>query len=136
MNPEDNSQFAILFDPDFKAWDISSKCWVDTYFESQAAHCDSGTYRLHPFTGILDKNDKKIYHGDILLLNQVAVKLSDAERNHVLVGFSKGSFMYGRGADPYHMNTYLWLFARHYMVVGNIYEDKELLDVGFIGIQE
>lgn len=129
MNDFSNdSQFLINFNPDFKAWDIKSKCWVETYFEAQAAHYDNGSYRLHPFTGLLDKEGKKIYHADILSIDKEYGRLMEAYRNYFLVGFCHGSFMYGRYLDPYHMNTYLWLYHKNLNVVGNIYEHRDLLD--------
>lgn len=125
----ENNQFLIDFEPDFKAWTIKEKCWFDTYFESQAAHYDAGTFRLHPFTGLLDKNGKKIYHGDILNLDTDYAKIIDSERLHLLVGFNNGSFMCGRDSNPYYLNTYLFVVSEHSEVVGNIYEHRDLLDI-------
>ena len=124
-----NSQFLVDYIPDFKAWDIQSKCWVDTYFESQAANYDNGNYRLHPFSGVLDKDNNKIYHSDILLLDKEYAEISDSERQIVLVGFFQGSFMYGRSSNAYYLNTYLGIFARHTKIIGNIYEHRDLLDI-------
>ena len=129
MMMNDNNQFLIDFIPDFKAWDILNKCWVDTYFESQAAHYDTGHYRLHPFTGLLDKNGTKIFHGDILNLDTNYAKIIESERLNILVGFTNGVFMCGRNSDPYYLNTYLFVVSEHSEVVGNIYEHRDLLDI-------
>lgn len=86
-------------------------------------------YILMQFTGLQDKNGKDIYEGDILLLEDNWAKITECDRKHVLIKFHEGAFMYGRGFDPYHMNTYLWMGAqsKHVEVIGNLYEHPELL---------
>lgn len=89
-------------------------------------------YIIMPFTNMYDRNGKGIYHSDILLVDEDQSKLFDSQRNHVLVGFHHGSFMYGRGESPLFMNTYLWMIVgmkNACEVVGNLYENIELLGI-------
>lgn len=75
------------------------------------------------FTGLLDKNGKEIYEGDIL---------SGHDDGNVVVQWSKGntgwicSFADGNciGLDE----MCIW-FGNHSTVIGNIYEHHELLEV-------
>ncbi len=84
---------------------------------------------LQQYTGLKDKNGKEIYEGDILKLEENFAKITDADRNIVIVGYDMGGFMYGRSHDPLHMNTYLWMGAelKSLEIIGNIYENPELL---------
>lgn len=125
------SLFKLDFKPDFKSWDCIDKKWINDDFHGQAALYHSGIYALHPYSGMNDKDGKKIYHGDILLLDDKQIEITGAERKYVLVGFHQGSFMYGRGLHALIMNTYLWVAAsmNAVKVVGNIYENIDLLGI-------
>jgi uncharacterized phage protein (TIGR01671 family) len=81
-------------------------------------HADfpSERYKLMQFTGLLDKNDKEVYEGDI-----VNVKYTDGSGydNPVEVSFENGSFWVGSG----YLND-----IKIIEVIGNIYETPELLN--------
>ena len=80
---------------------------------------------LMQYAGLTDKNGKEIYEGDILS--------TDLSRPYLVVEFRNGAFMFqchDTGEDYYDFmtstgdNSY---FTKHHEVIGNIYEDKELL---------
>ena len=93
--------------------------------------------KLMQYTGLKDKNGKKIFEGDIIRLDDDYRKLissanakteEDLVRKDCLVGFKEGSFMFCRSRyfiDEF--DSYLWLAEKHCEVIGNIYENKGLL---------
>lgn len=109
-------------------------------------HCDtcrsfefvdkSDDYIALQYSGLKDKNGNKIFEGDIIKLEQNWKKMigvcggdgSDVREN-CLVGLKHGSFMIGRKAhgEAALMDTYLWLVSEHGVVVGNIYENEDIL---------
>lgn len=100
-------------------------------------HCDANDKAIPlQFTGIIDRNGKEIFEGHIIELSENDRKLFDActsdgsrVRKHCLVGYKEGCAMFGRHAqgDPDEMNSYLWLVKDKCEVVGNFYENEELL---------
>jgi hypothetical protein len=73
---------------------------------------------LMEFTGLLDKNGKEIYEGDIVkTYNSVIEKIF----------YENGAFI--RSQDDYPLNKYLLITTNQQdiEVIGNIYENKDLL---------
>src|SRR5215467_12946403 len=69
------------------------------------------------FTGVLDKNGKEIYEGDILIDHDIS---PDRDNKRVIKNFLQSSFwiyedIFNTGKNPYE-------------VVGNLYENPELLN--------
>ena len=122
--------------PRFRAWDKVFKEMVQvnalvldeqlvkvTYKNGNVAKEDMKEYELMQSTGLKDKNGKEIFEGDIL----------DYKGRKVLVSWhgSYASFIY-RFVDELQERKPEWkpLYLAYYKfeVIGNIYENKELLD--------
>lgn len=80
---------------------------------------------LMQYTGIKDKNDVEIYEGDIVL-----IRIDKTNILHkTVVKFKHGAFI----ADIIGNNDYIYLFhfgfnKDDFEVIGNIYENKNLLE--------
>jgi uncharacterized phage protein (TIGR01671 family) len=77
----------------------------------------SERYEVMQFTGLKDKNGKEIYEGDVMQ-NEDGVGRSLVEWNHC--GFNRRWIPIGV-TSPLSLNTEQW------EVIGNIYENPELL---------
>ena len=86
---------------------------------------DFKQFELLQYTGVKDKNGKEIYEGDIVL-----IKLDETSTWHkTVVGFKKGAFI----ASLIDGEDYIYIFNRgfdnnDFEVIGNIYENKKLLE--------
>ena len=112
----------------FRAWDgermkvVTAIGWIDTevdYISTPKASAPADNFVLMQFTGLLDKNGKEIYEGDILRINNnliEEVKWVDEDNWHgdcVVTGFVNHKAIYHKGPE----------------IIGNIYEHPELLNV-------
>ena len=127
----------------FRVWDKEYKDWLaqDTFAISDKG--DVLTYRsggllgptwllennseifiIQQFTGLLDKNGKEIYEGDIITVNNFYIKSGKQVSDEII--FSKGSFITKkREKSIYYENDFMgkpWS-----VIIGNIFENKELL---------
>jgi len=112
----------------FRAWDTDNEIWLNYIkFSCSGEMLTAGDYKMIPiqnpervvilqFTGLLDKNGKEIYEGDIVLVCFNDGSLYDHPQH---VYFEKGSFCVGMG--------YL-SDSKIIEVIGNIYESKHLID--------
>ena len=86
------------------------------------------------YTNIDDIEDNRIYENDILELSEEGQKLFGSEgypcRKYQLVGFKDGCFMTGRCSLSVSTNldTYLWIIKDYVKVVGNKFDNPELLN--------
>ena len=69
------------------------------------------------FTGLLDKNGKEIYEGDIIQVD------SPCDKNNYEVKFFLGEFRFHKNGDNHYTADYM----QECIVVGDIYENPELV---------
>ena len=112
--------------PRFRAWNSETKEIevFKTYEEISelflALSADDGFYSIMQSTGLFDKNGKKIFEGDIVLvLDSTYTVFYDNER---------GSYRLKPHDDRWNVD-YMSNFSHggNFEVVGNIYENKEYL---------
>lgn len=78
---------------------------------------------IQQFTGLLDKNGKEIYEGDILLYKPSYRESEGGQKDNIVseVKWSDGSFIFD--SDILFQSD-----ASFFEIIGNIYENSELLD--------
>ena len=137
----------------FRAWDkdykyMNHKVMVGNVWDEESYHahmiwvdrkdvdyeCESGwmnfdehsNIELMQYTGLKDKNGTEIYEGDILS--------TDLDRPYLIVEFRNGAFMFqchDNGKDYYDFMATTgenYDFTKYHEVIGNIYENPELLE--------
>lgn len=107
----------------FRAWDKEKKIMLYPKFgdisnlswHGHDGKSETNRYIFQQYTGLKDRNGEEIYEGDILTPGgsiKLAVKWLT---NDAMFGFQKSAFLLGRMSELYE-------------VIGNIYENPELLE--------
>ena len=121
------------------SWDIDETVWVNPDGGYEVAGLfGNNNIVLMQFTGILDKNGKEIYEGDILNYSEMILSENDLQKETQRAGAVYISQRHGvvewdeEGADfQINMGDIIRGFGArgdwNYEVVGNIYENPELL---------
>lgn len=125
-------KFRAIFEN--KVWDVVGISWESNKVNLHATWIENPLIRqvklsnviLLQYTGLKDKNGVEIYEGDII---RNGYPLSDDSTDIAEIQFYRGGFMM-------HLKNYFGHrdIERHdgdsekHEVIGNIYEDKELLD--------
>lgn len=120
--------FEVLQDDQWHHYDVSS---IDGSVSELRKGLSDLEGAREQYSGVNDKEGKRIYRTDIIELDKSFGDMIGAGRKYCLVDFDQGAFMIGRSdVDPYHMNTYLWLVARNCRIVGNLADSKAKLEFG------
>lgn len=126
----------------FRVWDKSLNKYVYTnngYYicESEMGgyklvfnlndNCWKGDYIIQQFTGLLDKNGKEIYEGDLLEINEEDKPNYFEDYCHVWYAEFSGSWTVS--FNHFHSETCCdcSMVNRKYSVIGNIFENPDLL---------
>lgn len=83
--------------------------------------------QLLQFTGLLDKNGVEIYEGDILRVDEMTFKTSGPLPDILTVNYYVDTFELWKGDQP--LFGLKLSYAKSCEVIGNIYQNKELVDV-------
>ncbi len=102
----------------------NSRAYIGTLFavddhDIDAAEVDPET--LGEFTGLTDKNDVKIFEGDIV---QQPITLDTAT-----VNFVGGGFVFNYGDEARAMACTFRGVEKHVSIIGNVHDNPELLEV-------
>lgn len=130
--------------PRYRAWDKEFKEMVQvdalvfeeqiikvTYKNGNVVKEDLKNYVLMQSTGLKDKNGKEIFEGDILTTG----KRTGVVKNHRTLGFyindARGdNWWFGSDVDLAEFEDFTRDVARKIGILGNIYTNPELVEVG------
>ena len=123
----------------FRAWDKEHKNFNETvaanlllqiHEPSEDIDEEYGKrFFLEQFTGLLDKNGKKIYEGDILSKGKISKRPSWKKgHDYYCVSFSNGGFVANGYNGEFEVSTILHNLNSGCEIIGNIHENPELLN--------
>lgn len=121
----------------FRAWDKETKIMEEVYSLHRSGNCHvrngnrmltEDNFEVMQFTGLLDKNGKEIYEGDILKIfrKDVSANPEDGDGKFYLVEIKYHGAEFSAEDLQTHGNWHWGGWQKH-EIVGNIYENPELL---------
>lgn len=116
----------------FRVWDKKDKLWVAGWSIGQAGvQTETSNKVFMQYTGLQDKNGKEIYEGDVMPI--VIENLGESIKTvNGVVKFEQGQwnieYLHPFQKEIYLANLYSLLERAEKEVIGNIYENPELLN--------
>lgn len=118
----------------FRAWDTTRKLFIyvpdikDLLFGygNNYDYTNGDDVEILQYTGLKDKKGVEIYEGDILFEEEKSIRSQMPPRRHSIVVFKSNGWK--RDAYNGSMNVFPDLAVRGLEVIGNIYENPELLN--------
>ena len=110
----------------FRAYNVIAGLWIENllFQELNFIYNPSSYIKIMQYTGLKDKNDVEIYEGDVVESTLPKSKFFD---DIAKVVFRKGSFM--MKSVEFEDETSCLIDSEQFIeVIGNIYENEELLD--------
>jgi uncharacterized phage protein (TIGR01671 family) len=110
----------------FRVWDVAQKIWMNYLYIDIVTWIPSGNNKMdfiyQQYTGLKDRNNKKIYEGDILSSSVVG-------RTDLLASIAEVKFDNGRFYVAYRGLYAIMLDDQRFtkIVIGNIFQNPELL---------
>ena len=130
--------------PKFRAWIKEEKCFADyietiRYYAKEIDLCWGGICESDCFnfedviftqsTGLFDRNGQEIFEGDIVTDGDV---ISDIKYHQTLGFYMIGKYgfsvPFGQGVDVEYFEEFAVHVSKTFEVIGNIYENPELLE--------
>ena len=122
----------------FRIWDKPNKCFsTATIFTIQKLYpINPHNFVVQQFTGLLDKNNKEIYEGDIIKVSELhQSQQAGPGKRQILQTFDKaivtwknGSYYYSPIRNVGHNIPHQLLFYGYEKeIIGNIFENPELI---------
>jgi len=84
-------------------------------------------FEINLRSDLQDKNGNYIFESDILQIDENWKSSMNIQNIFVLVGFKNGCFMFGSSDNPEEMNMLLTQTAPHCVVIGNKYQNYNLI---------
>ena len=118
----------------FRTWDKKDKLWVAGWSIGQAGvQTETSNKVFMQYTGLQDKNGKEIFEGDVIPI--VIENLGESIKTvNGVVKFERGQwnieYLHPFEKEMYIANLYRLLERKEKEILGNIYENPELLKEG------
>ena len=105
---------------------LKKVCWEDDLsVDEEVFEVEIGNAIIMQSTGILDKNNKEIFEGDVVR----QVRTQPTTENEIIIGvvtMLEGAWLIMN--DNEQLASYLWSETNENEIIGNIYENKDILE--------
>lgn len=120
-------------DIEFRAWDKERKAWWPLDSTDELGVLNDEAFNICQYTGLLDKNGKKIFEGDVISIDgegKYEIRFGTGTYDCGVYEF-QGFYLYDLENDEQYENTF-WCSEKQKErreIIGNRYEHPELIEV-------